>query len=254
MGPPLLATEPFANKEQVRRWVTAMGRDPDAIRERLGGPRPRICPSLLNCDFAILADEVREAARCGAASVHWDVMDGHFVPNLSYGPPVIRSLRPRSDLVFETHLMMSDPGKYLDDFLDAGCDTLTIHLEAVPEPAKLLTRIREGGALAGLAINPPTPVEALEPWLDNTDLILMMSVMPGFGGQQFDPRALPKLTWAREHARPGTLVQVDGGVNAGTIADAVTAGAGLLVVGSAFYGAQDRKDAYDRLDRLMDRT
>jgi ribulose-phosphate 3-epimerase len=224
--------------------------DPERTRSRYGA-KPRICPSLLNCDFGMLASEIAVAESCGAAGVHWDVMDASFVPNFTYGPPIIASLRERSDAVFESHLMMSYPEKYLDAFLDAGCDILTIHLEAVPEPGAALSAIRRRGALAGLAINPPTPVAALEPWLADADLFLIMSVMPGFGGQSFDNRAIDKLRWIRDRAPEGSYVQVDGGVNSKTIAGAVEAGAGLLVVGSAFYGAADRKNAYDELVRLM---
>ena len=228
-----------------------MNRDASEVRKRFREAGPRIHPSLLNCDFAVLSDEIDEAARCGAGGVHWDVMDGHFVPNLTYGAPVIRSLRPRSDLIFDTHLMIERPEKILDDFLDAGCDILTIHLEAVADPSEALTAIRRSGRLAGLAINPPTPVEALTPWLDQVDLVLIMSVMPGFGGQEFDSGALAKLRWVRRHALPGTRIEVDGGVNRSTIAAAEKAGADLFVAGSAFYGADSRKDAYDELVRTI---
>lgn len=219
-------------------------------RERLRASGPVINPSLLQCDFGHLADEIGAVVRCGAPSVHWDVMDGDFVPNFTYGPPVIASLRSHATLVYDTHLMMSRPEKYLDDFLRAGCDVVTVHCEAVPEPAELLRAIRAGGALAGLAVNPPTPIERIEPWLDEVDVILVMSVMPGFGGQKFDPNALTKLQRARKLARPGTLLEVDGGVNRTTFAAAVAAGADLLVVGSAFFTAPDRRAEYDALKAL----
>lgn len=227
-----------------------MTRDPEATKRVLMEGKPHICPSLLNCTFARLEDEINDAERCGAKVIHWDVMDGEFVPNFTYGPPIIASLRDCSKLVFDTHLMMSHPEKYLDAFVEAGCDTLTIHLEAVPEPGPLLKRIRSAGVLAGLAINPPMPIEAVEPWLDDADIILVMSVMPGFGGQKFDPRALDKMSWLREHS-PQTLVEVDGGVNRHTIADATKAGANMMVVGSAFYSAADRQGEFAELARLM---
>lgn len=227
-----------------------MQRDPQRTTAKLKTTGPIINPSLLQCDFGKLAAEIENAGSCGTPSVHWDVMDGDFVPNFTYGPPVIKSLRPTSDLVFDTHLMMSHPEKYLGDFLDAGSDIITIHLEAVENPGELLARIREGGALAGLAINPPTPVESLRPWLGQIDLILIMSVMPGFGGQKFNPVALEKLQWARREAPPGTLLEVDGGINRETFAQAVTAGADLLVVGSAFFMAKDRHAEFDALKRL----
>ena len=204
--------------------------------------QPQIFPSLLANDFGILAEEIAVAGALGLAAVHWDVMDGHFVPNLTYGPPVIKSCRARSPLFFDAHLMMSDPGRYLDNFLDAGCDALTIHIEAVPNPTDLLRRIRAAGRLAGLAFNPGTPVAAVEPFLGDCDTALAMSVQPGFGGQAFNPIALEKLRRLRAQ-HPDLLLQIDGGINAATIRAAVLAGANLLVIGSAFYGAADRPAA-----------
>lgn len=224
-----------------------MSRDPEAARKLLGTPAVTICPSLLNCDFGILAEEIQSAGRCGAVCVHWDVMDGDFVPNFTYGPPIIRSLRSQSELLFDTHLMMRHPEKYLDDFLDAGCDSVTVHLEAAADPSEMIQRIQQKGALAGLAINPPTPVEQLEQWIDQVDLVLVMSVMPGFGGQKFDESVLEKIQWVRERASERLLIQVDGGVNRGTIQQAVKAGARLCVVGSAFYTAADRQAEFDAL-------
>jgi ribulose-phosphate 3-epimerase len=227
-----------------------MNRDPQAAREKLGGPNVSICPSLLNCDFGILAEEIASAGKCGAPCVHWDVMDGEFVPNFTYGPPLIRSLRSQSDLIFDAHLMMQHPEKYLDDFLAAGCDIVTVHLEAVPDPADLLRKIQERGVLAGLAINPPTPVERLDQWIDLVDLVLVMSVMPGFGGQKFDESVLEKIRWVRDRASDRLLIQVDGGVNRSTIQHATQAGARLCVVGSAFYGATNRQVEFDALMAL----
>lgn len=217
---------------------------------RLRDGRRRICPSLLNCDFGKLAHEIDDAGRCGADVVHWDVMDGDFVPNFSYGPPVIASLRGQTELLFDTHLMMQHPEKYLDNFLSAGCDIVTIHLEAVPEPRELLARIRSVGALAGLAINPPTPVEAVLPWLTYVDLVLVMSVMPGFGGQTFDPVSLPKLRYLKA-LKQEFWIEIDGGVNPGTIGPAAEAGASLFVVGSAFYNADNRTQAFGDLARRI---
>ena len=226
------------------------GRRADLITRLSGGP-PRICPSLLQCDFGHMAEELADAERCGAEVVHWDVMDGAFVPNFTYGPPLIRALRPATQMVFDVHLMMSAPEKYLDDFLAAGSDILTIHLEAVPDPADVLAAIRAGGALAGLAVNPTTPVGQLAPWLDDVDLVLIMSVMPGFGGQAFDERALAKLAWVRRNAPAEKQLQVDGGINRSTVARAAQAGAHLLVVGSAFFGATDRRAEFDGLMSLI---
>ena len=159
------------------------------LLEHVAGSIPLIAPSMLKCDFGNLHREVDLLEAGGAKILHMDVMDGHFVPNLSYGAMVIERVRELTELPFEAHLMISEPARYLDDFLKAGCNLLTIHLEAVPEPRPLLTRIREHGALAGLAINPKTPVESLEPFLDAFDVALVMSVEPGFGGQKFMPSA-----------------------------------------------------------------
>ncbi|MFO0946089.1 MAG: ribulose-phosphate 3-epimerase [Planctomycetota bacterium] len=227
-----------------------MGIGASEVRQRVLDSSTVLCPSLLQCDLGNLESEIADAERCGAQVVHWDVMDGEFVPNFTYGPPVIGALRAKSSLVFDTHLMMRHPQKYLDDFLAAGCDILTVHLEAVPDPGELLRKIREGGALAGLAINPPTPVEDLKPWLELVDLVLIMSVMPGFGGQKFDPVALEKLAWVRREAPPNTLIEVDGGVNRGTIAAAANSGARMFVVGSAFFTAADRRAEFDALSSL----
>jgi ribulose-phosphate 3-epimerase len=202
---------------------------------------------MLKCDFGNLHREVQLLETGGAKILHMDVMDGHFVPNLSYGAMVIERIRELTELPFEAHLMISEPGRYLDDFLKAGCNVLTFHLEAVPEPRPLLARIREKGALAGLAINPKTPVEALEPFLDAFDLALVMSVEPGFGGQKFIPSALDKLGWLRSRLKPGTFASVDGGIDLETIADGARAGANIFVVGSAIFEAGDYGQAIAEL-------
>jgi ribulose-phosphate 3-epimerase len=196
--------------------------------------RPLITPSLLNCDFARMADELDALRRAGAVAVHLDVMDGHFVPNLSYGAPVIADWRPVTDFPFDAHLMISDPGRYLDDFVRAGCDVIIVHIEAVPEPAHLLRRIRAAGCQAALALNPPTPLAALEPFLDQVDAVLVMSVMPGFGGQPFEAAVLEKVRALRS-ARPGLRISIDGGINPRTAEEAVAAGAHQLVAGSSVF-------------------
>jgi ribulose-phosphate 3-epimerase len=197
-------------------------------------PRPFVTPSLLNCDFARMADELEALKRAGAVAVHLDVMDGHFVPNLSYGAPVIRDWRPHSDFPFDTHLMISEPARYLDDFIHAGCDVIIFHIEAVPEPVPLLRRIRAAGCEAALSLNPPTPLAAIEPFLDEVDAVLVMSVMPGFGGQKFEAAVLDKVRALRA-ARPGLRVSIDGGINPSTAGAAVKAGAVQLVAGSAVF-------------------
>ncbi|QDV37895.1 ribulose-phosphate 3-epimerase [Tautonia plasticadhaerens] len=211
---------PSERTERLRRWD--------------GAPAPLITPSLLDCDFARVGEEIRALEAAGVEALHLDVMDGHFVPNLSYGPPVVADWRAVTDLPFDAHLMISDPARYLDAFVDAGADSILIHLEAVPEPADLLERIRGRGCRAGLVINPPTPWAAVEPHLDRVDSVLVMSVMPGFGGQQFQEAVLEKVRAIRR-ARPALRVAIDGGINASTAGRAVEAGATQLVVGSATY-------------------
>jgi ribulose-phosphate 3-epimerase len=195
---------------------------------------PLVTPSLLNCNFARVADELEALKRAGAIAVHLDVMDGHFVPNLSYGPPVIKDWRPCTDFPFDTHLMMTDPARYLDDFIRAGCDVIIFHIEAVPEPVPLLRRIRASGCQAALSLNPPTPASAIEPFLDELDAVLVMSVMPGFGGQKFERSVLEKVRALRA-ARPDLRISIDGGINPTTAAEAVAAGATQLVAGSAIF-------------------
>lgn len=213
---------PSERTERLRRWDDA--------------PAPLITPSLLDCDFARVGEEIGSLEAAGVVALHLDVMDGHFVPNLSYGPPVVADWRAVTDLPFDAHLMISDPARYLDAFVDAGADSVLIHLEAVPEPAGLLRRIRDRGCRAGLVINPPTPWSAVEPHLDRVDSVLVMSVMPGFGGQQFQESVLEKVRAIRR-ARPALRVAIDGGINATTAGRAVEAGATQLVVGSATYRA-----------------
>ncbi len=211
-----------------------------AVLEQLAASAPVIAPSLLKCDFSNLQREVEALEAASAQVLHLDVMDAHFVPNLTYGPVVIEHLRRRTQLPFDAHLMISDPGRYAEDFIKAGCNNLTIHLEAVPKPRPLLDRIRnDHGVMAGLAINPGTPVEALDGLLDACDVILVMSVEPGFGGQKFQPSALPKLRWLNERRHPGLLLGIDGGIGPGTIEQAAESGADLFVVGSAIFDTQD---------------
>ena len=217
----------------------------------LADGQPQICPSLLNCDFGILADEIACAEKAGARVVHWDVMDGDFCPNFTYGPPVIKSLRPHTDLVFDVHLMVENPGKYLDQFLAAGADIITFHVETGADPGPLLSKIHEVGAWGGLALNPPTPLESVEPWISTVDLILVMSVMPGFGGQIFDESVLSKVRRLKE-LRSDVCVEIDGGINQETIGVASKAGTSLFVVGSAFYNAENRSGAFRTLAERLD--
>lgn len=211
---------------------------------------PAILPSILSCDFARLKDEIQAVEAAGAKMLHMDVMDGHFVPNLSYGPPVIECIRRVTNLPLDTHLMISQPEKYLDAFVGAGCDILTIHVEAVSEPRRVLDAIKSRGCMAGIALNPPTPTSTLRESIAAADLVLVMSVMPGFGGQQFDASTVSKLAEVRAMARPGTLIEMDGGINRKTIAAAAAGGAQLMVVGSAIFRAKDYAVEIAELGRL----
>jgi ribulose-phosphate 3-epimerase len=216
-------TSPAARAERLKAWDAA--------------PRPFVTPSLLNCDFAHIADELGKLKAAGVVGVHLDVMDGHFVPNLSYGAPVITDWRKVTDFPFDAHLMIADPGRYLDDFVKAGCDLIIVHIEVLPDPVPLLRRIRDAGCRASICLNPPTPLAAITPFLDDVDDVLVMSVMPGFGGQKFDASALDKVRALRA-SHPRLSISIDGGINPTTVADAVAAGANQLVAGSAVF----RKD------------
>ena len=195
---------------------------------------PRITPSLLNCDFARVGEELDALKIAGAAAVHLDVMDGHFVPNLSYGPPIIADWRKRTEFLFDTHLMMTDPARYVDAFAAAGCDVIIFHIEAVPHPVPLARRIRHLGCHASIALNPPTSIETILPFLDEVDAVLVMSVMPGFGGQVFDPTVLEKVRTLRA-ARPGLRISIDGGIKPDTATLAAQAGATQFVAGSSVF-------------------
>ena len=218
-----------------------------SVLPRLLSETPLIAPSMLKCDFANLHREVELLESAGARLLHLDVMDGHFVPNLSYGAVIIQSLRKATRLPFEAHLMISDPERYLGDFLDAGCDLITIHIEAVPEPADLLRQIRKHGAGAGLALNPGTPVEAVTPFLEDCDQVLVMSVEPGFGGQKFMPVGLDKLRQLAPLVGKNRLLSIDGGIGPETIVRAAQAGATEFVTGSAIFDAADYGEAMEQM-------
>jgi ribulose-phosphate 3-epimerase len=202
---------------------------------------------MLKCDFGHLSAEVKALKSAGALLVHWDVMDGHFVPNLSYGAPVIAAVRGGTDVIFDAHLMIQEPERYLDDFLKAGCDAVTIHYEAAGDSAEILKKIRAAGRVAGLAINPGTPVDAILSLLPECDLILVMSVEPGFGGQKFMPVALEKLQELKSRVSGDVLLSVDGGIGPDTIAQTARAGANLFVVGSAIFDKEDYSSAIQTL-------
>jgi len=200
----------------------------------------KIAPSILSADFAQLADDVERVA-AEADLLHVDVMDGHFVPNLTIGPPVVKSLRKRTDLHLDCHLMVDNPGELLEDFADAGADGCTVHIE-LGDPRPLFAAMRDLGLRVGLTHNPETPVEAVLPYLEEIDILLFMSVHPGFGGQAFIPSVLDKLTTVRRAVDGGELpveLEIDGGINRETAPRAAAAGADILVAGSAIFHADD---------------
>jgi len=200
--------------------------------------RAQISASILNADFSRLGDEVERAADGGVDSIHLDVMDGQFVDNLTMGPVVVEAIRPRTTLPFHSHLMIRNPLRYADRFAEAGSDLIVFHVEADDDPRAVIAAIEAAGRRPGIALNPETPAEAVRPWLDRVDLLLVMTVHPGWGGQAFIPEVLPKMaTLAREIGGRGLdlPIGVDGGVKLDTIGSAHAAGGTVLVVGSGLY-------------------
>ena len=210
---------------------------------------PVVLPSLLLCDFGNLEREVRQLEDAGVKALHLDVMDGHFVPNLSYGMPLVAAFRRLTELPLDVHLMISRPERYIDPFLEAGADLLTIHVEAEGDSRANLERIRDGGGLAGLALNPDTPLDRVEPLSDACDLVLVMSVEAGFGGQAFNEVAVEKLGKLRSLVGPDVILEVDGGINGDTIRRCAEAGAQWFVVGSGIFRTQDYARAVAELER-----
>lgn len=214
-----------------------------------------VSPSILSADFAHIAEEVGSIGTTAAKWIHLDVMDGNFVPNITFGSKFIKDLRPCSPLVFDTHLMIDKPERYVEQFAQSGCDIITIQAESTIHVHRTLQMIHSNGCKAGIAIVPSTPVCMIEPVLDMVDLVLVMTVNPGFGGQKLIPHTLDKvseLAHIRQEEEYSYLISVDGGVNLSTVEDIAAAGSDVAVCGSAFFGAEDRFAFVEKMIRLAE--
>lgn len=213
----------------------------------------QIAPSILSADFAKLAEEIKDVERGGADWIHVDVMDGHFVPNITIGPLVVQSVRPHTSLPLDVHLMIEEPDRYIPNFVQAGADWISVHAEACRHLHRTVQFIKDQGVKAGVALNPATPISVIEPILADVDLILIMTVNPGFGGQKFIHSTLPKIRLLRQQLNDSGLqhveIEVDGGINPETAKLAADAGANVLVAGNAVFGAADRAEAISGIRR-----
>lgn len=210
----------------------------------------KIAPSILSADFARLGEEVKDVEKGGADYIHVDVMDGHFVPNITIGPLIVEAIRPVTKLPLDVHLMINNPDLYIPQFAKAGADIISVHVEACTHLHRTIHLIKEQGVKAGVVINPATPVSSIKHIVEDVDLILLMSVNPGFGGQSFIPGVLSKITEVRDlvtQTGKDIDVEVDGGVNSDTARQCVEAGANVLVAGSAIYNSRNRKKAIDSI-------
>jgi ribulose-phosphate 3-epimerase len=224
--------------------------DEITVRDLLSKPAIRIAPSLLAADFSRLAEDIAVVERAGAEMLHLDIMDGHFVPNISFGVPVAASLRPCTRLFLDAHLMITDPLRYGGPFVEAGCDHVTFHVEVVDDPRAAADHIRHLGVTVGVCLNPSTPASAIREVVEHVDMVLVMSVWPGFGGQKFIPDVLPKVREISEMLGQHQRLEIDGGIGPRTIALAAEAGADTFVAGSAIFQSRDPAAAYRELERL----
>ena len=205
----------------------------------------KIAPSVLGADFSRLGDEITSAVKSGVELFHLDIMDGHFVPNISFGPAVVKTIDRLTDAFLDVHLMLSEPEKYFEPFVWAGADSISFHIQVHPQPVPFADQIKKLGAKAAITINPDVSFSKVRPYLEHFDNLLIMSVFPGFGGQSFIESVLPKITEAREFIdknKLATTISVDGGVDAGNASRVVSAGADILVMGTAFFGSSDRAE------------
>ena len=213
----------------------------------------KVAPSVLAADFAELGSQLRAVSEAGAEWIHLDVMDGAFVPSISFGMPVIKSIRRVTDRVFDVHMMVEEPGRYVEDVKKAGADVITVHAEACKHLDRVISQIKEAGCRAGVALNPATPVSVLEHILDQVDMVLIMTVNPGFGGQKFMPIALTKLQEVKalaEERNPELLIEVDGGITVDNVQDVLDAGANVVVAGSAVFKGDKKANIAAFMEKL----